>query len=499
MNINSPKPETLGVGYHLPLNDPVFFLLSFSGSALLLTSGESIHLLSHKNTIFINVNCVGNFEKPYNSKKVKKLETPRNRKAAILQALQESEGSMNMENLCQRAHDLRPQREGPQGYRKTIVYLGNLEGIWSVTGTKGQEKVTLEQFLSDQQEKETPSTTTKEPEIIPEVPKTQPLPEPVTAQNGIVIIEPEVEDFTYDISRIPAFIDYYDCFPTMDAHFAEGENLFFEGPPGQGKTLGSIYWSVKNGFPVVVLGCNSRVREHHLIGMSGMRGNQTTFTLGALVQAIVLANKAGNATLVIDELPALDERTHILLHTLDWRREVYVPNLKKMYRLRDGANLMIVATGNPVDSYAGLTELNPALSERFPTQKIGYPDPDTELTILDLEDADGELSDEFKKQLIRAANQTRAWVQNNGYGYPISTRALHKFMRLYRAYRKVKNEHGEKVYTPVRAREKAIRNVFLNKMNDREQLEWFKNDVIDPTFHTRLGLDENPVQAQEEN
>lgn len=387
-------------------------------------------------------------------------EKPRNRKQAILQVLRSVEMAMNMEDLCERANQLHSCQEGPAGYRKTVVYLGNKEGIWQVSNIGGKEVVSLTTWIEELGEKKAAQPQTVV-EPISEAPK-------VVSGNGIEIIEPDPENFIF--KKTPPFLDFFECFPTLEAHEQSGENLIYQGPPGEGKTLGVFAWAVKKRYPIVVISCTNETKAYDLIGMPTVIGDQVKFVLGGLTQAIVLANKCGNAILLLDELNALNEKTQKILNTLDWRRQVYIPKIEKLYKLNQGCRLIVAATQNPIDATAGVNELNPELLTRFSLEEIDYPNAEEEMKIVDLEDILGEFDQNFKERLIRLANETRAYVKNEGFGYPISTRCLHRFLRNFRAYK----SH----FTPKAALAKAVKNTFYNKMVIIEQREWFREKVF---------------------
>ena len=129
-------------------------------------------------------------------------------------------------------------------------------------------------------------------------------------------------------------------------------------------------------------------------------GESVYFQLGVIPLAIEIANKVGHCVLVFEEINSLTPYMQKILNgLLDWRHGVYVPELKRHYRLKDGAKLLVVGTMNP-STYGGTFELNEDLRSRFASLYFDYPDEDEEAEILEkiIEDID-TVFDKIKRLL----------------------------------------------------------------------------------------------------
>jgi len=105
--------------------------------------------------------------------------------------------------------------------------------------------------------------------------------------------------------------------------------LCFVGPKGTGKTLVIAHFASENKIPIIQYDCSENTRKGDLIGRYILRGDETEYQLGVLPTAIELANEAGKAILVLEELNALAPNMQKQLNQLlDWRRHVFADNGK---------------------------------------------------------------------------------------------------------------------------------------------------------------------------
>ncbi len=99
----------------------------------------------------------------------------------------------------------------------------------------------------------------------------------------------------------------------------------------------------------------------------------TAFELGPFPAVIDLANEVGYAALLMDEISALSPGSQKAVNKMtDWRNGIYVTEAGRMFRLREGATVVILATMNPV-TYGGVYTLNKDLRSRFGEEVLEAP------------------------------------------------------------------------------------------------------------------------------
>lgn len=159
-------------------------------------------------------------------------------------------------------------------------------------------------------------------------------------------------------------------------------NLVLVGPKGIGKSLSVASYAAVTDTKILTFDCSEDVRRSHLLGMFVLRGSDTPFVLGPLATAFEVANEAGSAILVLEEINALSPQMQKVLNSsLDFRRRIEVPEAGAVFQLEKGAKLWITGTMNTA-VYGGVYELNEDLKSRVRLVPMDYPEVAQEQQIL---------------------------------------------------------------------------------------------------------------------
>lgn len=191
-------------------------------------------------------------------------------------------------------------------------------------------------------------------------------------------------------------------------------NLILLGETGIAKSLAVAYYAAKNQIPLITNWCSEDQRKETLIGHLTFVDQQTTYILGSLPRAVEVANEAGAAILLLEEINALTPQSQKLLNSLtDWHRAVETDY--GFYRLKPKAKLWVVGTMN-LSAYGGVYALNTDLKSRFRVLPLGYPPPEIEkkMVLTLLPDVDPKVVD----KVLTVAQHTRT----NTVEYALSPR-----------------------------------------------------------------------------
>ena len=250
----------------------------------------------------------------------------------------------------------------------------------------------------------------------------------------ISIIPVNPEDF---IPRhVPPYVEIANELEVLEDHFEASTHekimpVLFEGPPGVGKTLCFAEFARRKKCPIIQADLAEDTRRTNLIGKFVVIGDKIYFSLGVLPTAIEVANAYGAAVLVLEEISACPPRIQKLLNQLlDWRFHVYVDEIGRVFKLREGAKLLIGATTNPT-IWAGTGELNPDLRSRFYVVNFGFPPREKELEILKVY---GVKDEWLADKLVVLANETRAAAARYQIAMGLSPRDLVQAATAYEAY-----------------------------------------------------------------
>ena len=185
----------------------------------------------------------------------------------------------------------------------------------------------------------------------------------------------DASHYRADPKLISGYQDTFNLHGLLDS-LAFNANLILCGPAGIGKSLAVASWCGVKGYPLVTFDCSEDVRRQHLLGHYTQRSNlETPFILGPVTTAFELANEVGHCVLVLEEVNALSQAIQKVLNGVcDFRKKVELPEVKRIFRLKENAHLFVVGTMNE-STYGGVYELNRDLKSRFRILALGYPPP----------------------------------------------------------------------------------------------------------------------------
>ncbi len=252
--------------------------------------------------------------------------------------------------------------------------------------------------------------------------------EPLEIVNGVPITPIDYREYMLD--DCPEYFPFNAEEIVFESHLNAEIPILVSGPKGIGKTLAIASYAKKKKIPILQTDCSENTKRTDLIGRFRLQGEQVVFDLGFLPRAIEVANQCGTAILVLEELNALTPQIQkILNQLLDWRRHIHIPEIGKIYKLAEGAKLLICATQNP-SYYGGVHELNEDLLSRFTVWRWDYPNTVQEKKII----ATADVPKENVDHLLMLSKELRAAVADNTLEYALSPRDEVKFLRIYKEF-----------------------------------------------------------------
>jgi cobaltochelatase CobS len=186
---------------------------------------------------------------------------------------------------------------------------------------------------------------------------------------------------------------------------AGGDALLLTGPTGVGKTslirqvAARLYW------PVQEVTCHGRMEFADLLGGFQLMQGETRFVHGPLA----IAAREGHL-LILNEIDLMDPAELAGLNdSVEGAPLVIAQNGGEV--IRPHRKFRVIATGNSAGAgdstglYQGVLRQNLAFLDRFRVLRVSYPDPASELSLLD--ELVPDLPPEIARKLIVVANEVR--------------------------------------------------------------------------------------------
>jgi nitric oxide reductase NorQ protein len=224
------------------------------------------------------------------------------------------------------------------------------------------------------------------------------------------------------------YVETDDELSVIEVHLETQHPLCFQGLKGIGKTLAFAYYAQKNEIPIIQFDCSEGTKYSQLYGCFVLIGEKVFFKPGALAIAYTIANQVGKCILILEEINALSPAAQKLISSsTDYRHQIYIEEINKVFKCIDENKLLIGATMNP-SFYGGVSELNEDLKSRFSILDFGYPDANKESEIIRCEDK------QLERMLFQIAMETRKGEET--LNYSLSPRDLVACVEIYNAYLK---------------------------------------------------------------
>jgi MoxR-like ATPase len=205
------------------------------------------------------------------------------------------------------------------------------------------------------------------------------------------------------------------------------QNLVLKGPKGVGKTLSVQQVAAEVGAPLLRYDCHEETSVRDLVGKAWLDPSGIpVFVLGAITAAIEIANEEGACVLVLEEINTLPPAVQKLINAIsDYRREIAIPSMARVFKLREKAQFWLLGTANP--GYSGTYQFNEDLRSRFQFIPVPYPKREVEMKILlgRFPEADPTAREKrMAANLVTLAAETRSGEYSASIGYALSPRDL---------------------------------------------------------------------------
>ena len=284
------------------------------------------------------------------------------------------------------------------------------------------------------------------------------------ARNGVLKLK--VDEKGRYLKNIPQYITNNGELKSLEIAKITGRPIILVGPTGVSKTHMLQFYAQEHDLPYVSIDCSSYTEKADLIGKWTMHNNNTVFSLGVIPTAIEIANKLGKCMLVFEEINALNPEAQKSINSIrDFRKDANIPDLDEVYRLKQGAELLICGTMNYGNGYAGVNELNTDFKSGFMFEQRGYPEHDIEERVL-------KTFTKLDKDLIRHSINLAVYTRNDStLEQKISPKHLVKFGQAYDTALKVFEQKETVDYNDNDALKQALRLTIVNEYFEPEARE----------------------------
>jgi MoxR-like ATPase len=205
-----------------------------------------------------------------------------------------------------------------------------------------------------------------------------------------------------------------------------GPNLILKGQKGVGKTLAVEQWASQHEIPLLRQDCTEETSVRDLVGTFSLQGKQVFYMLGALTAAIDIANEQGGCVLVLEEINTLPPQAQKILNPIaDYRQEISIPKIGRVFRVNGGARIWIVGTMNP--NYGGTYNLNEDFRSRFEFVEVNYMSTalERELLLKQFPTTPNARERQLVDRILNLSKETRSGEME----YALSTRDLVQFVK----------------------------------------------------------------------
>lgn len=219
--------------------------------------------------------------------------------------------------------------------------------------------------------------------------------------------------------RRPFYIAVGDEEHIFTAAYHQQLSILLKGPTGCGKTRFVEAMAHDLGRPLITVACHDDLTTADLVGRFHLRGGNTEWVDGPLTAAV-----RDGAICYLDEVVEARQDTTVVLHPLaDHRRQLPIERLGVTLDAAPGFGLVV--SFNP-GYQSVLKDLKDSTRQRLVGIEFGYPDPETEQTII-TEEAD--VAPGTAHALVQLAGAIRR-LDTSGLREVASTRVLIAAARL---------------------------------------------------------------------
>ena len=174
---------------------------------------------------------------------------------------------------------------------------------------------------------------------------------------------------------VPYYVQTGNECALFDAALENHLPLLLKGPTGCGKTRFIEHMAARSGRRLYTVACHDDLSAADLIGRYLLRGGETEWVDGPLTRAV-----REGAICYLDEVVEARKDVTVVLHPLtDNRRTLMIDRTGEELVAPPG--FMLIASYNP--GYQNvLKRMKPSTRQRFLAITFGFPDPDTEISVV---------------------------------------------------------------------------------------------------------------------
>lgn len=224
-------------------------------------------------------------------------------------------------------------------------------------------------------------------------------------------LTPPVEDFR--VSSAPFYLPSGNEVTLFEAAWSSRIPVLLKGPTGCGKTRFVSYMAHRLGRPLVTVACHDDLSSSDLLGRYLLLRDETVWMDGPLTAGV-----RHGAIVYLDEVVEARKDVLVVIHPLtDTRRMLPIDKLGELLKAPD--DFMLVVSYNP-GYQSVMKDLKPSTRQRFVAVDFDYPEPATEMRILEAETG---IAPEIARRLVQIGARLRHLI-DRGLDEGVSTRLL---------------------------------------------------------------------------